>query len=155
MAQAILTFYPENVWSKKLTRSQKRTLHWMLQVTGSMAAIIGMIIEYVGREQKGKSHFKSIHALFGLSAGILALISLMGGISTLWSIELKKYARPIYIKLTHILFGIVAFGLGKHLVFVFQNNSSNLDLLQTSFDYLSIQLFIFFDRDGVTLFGLR
>lgn len=119
MAQAILTFYPENVWSKKFTRNQKRTLHWMLQVIGSMAAIIGMITEYVGREQKGKSHFKSTHALFGLSAGILALISLMGGISTLWSIELKKYARPIHIKLTHISFGIGTFGLGELSLLMF------------------------------------
>lgn len=113
MTQAILAFYSQNLWSKQYPRQTQRTLHWILQIVGSSAAIIGMIIEFIGRSQKGKSHFKSIHSLFGLTAGILAVISMLGGVSALWSFEIRKYVRPIYFKLAHNLNGITAFVLGK------------------------------------------
>lgn len=113
MAQAILAFYSQNLWSNQYSRQKQRTLHWILQVIGSTAAIVGMVIEFIGRSQKGKLHFKSNHSLLGLTAGILALISMLGGVSALYSIELKKYARPIYFKLGHNLVGITAFVLGR------------------------------------------
>lgn len=120
MAQTILVFYSHNLWTKKIKRKIQRRIHWIFQLVGSLAAIIGMIIEYIGRERKGKSHFTSYHALFGLIAGILALISLCGGISALWSIELKRYARPICFKMGHSLFGIITFVLGKNFWLEFQ-----------------------------------
>lgn len=96
----------------------------MLQLIGSSAAIIGMIIEYIGRSQKGKSHITSTHSLVGLVAGVLALIGMLGGVSALWSFELKTYARPVYFKFAHNLVGITAFVLGKFFLqcFLFRWN---------------------------------
>lgn len=131
MTQAILAFYSQNLWSKQYPRQTQRTLHWILQIVGSSAAIIGMIIEFIGRSQKGKSHFKSIHSLFGLTAGILAVISMLGGVSALWSFEIRKYVRPIYFKLAHNLNGITAFVLGKS-----SHQSKKLFLLETGWDLL-------------------
>lgn len=114
MTESILAFYSENVWSKEHTRQTQKTLHWILQAVGSWAAITGMIIEYIGRSQKSKSHFSSTHSIIGLIAGIFTLIGMLNGISALWSVELKKYARPVYFKLAHNLNGIAAFVLGEH-----------------------------------------
>lgn len=113
MAQAIMVFYSQNIWSKKYPRHTQRRLHWILQVIGSSAAIIGIIIEYIGRWQKSKDHFISTHSTIGLIAGIFMLITMCGGVSALWSTELKKYARPIYFKLAHNFGGIAVFTTGK------------------------------------------
>lgn len=113
MAQAIMTFYSFNLWSKRLPRQTQRTLHWILQVIGSSAALLGIIIEFIGRWQKSKDHFISTHSTIGLIAGIFMLITLLGGVSALWSTKLKKYARPIHFKLAHNFSGISVFILGK------------------------------------------
>lgn len=132
MTQAILAFYSENVWSKQHTRQTQKTIHWVLQTVGSLAAILGIIIEYIGRSQKSKPHFSSTHSTIGLIAAICTLIGMLNGISALWSIELKHYARPIYFKFAHNLNGIVAFKLGKFIDFPNQQNRSKND---GSFDF--------------------
>lgn len=113
MTQAILAFYSENVWSKQHTRQTQKTIHWVLQAVGSSVAILGIIIEYIGRSQKSKPHFSSTHSTIGLIAAIFTFIGMLNGISALWSLELKIYVRPIYLKLAHNLNGIAAFVLGK------------------------------------------
>ncbi|XP_031624356.1 cytochrome b561 domain-containing protein 2-like [Contarinia nasturtii] len=112
MTQSILAFYSENVWSKEHKRQTQKKLHWVLQAVGSSAAIVGMIVEYIGRSQKLKSHFSSTHSIIGLIAGIWTLTGMFNGIFALWAVELKKYFRPIYLKLAHNLNGLIAFVLG-------------------------------------------
>lgn len=113
MAQAIMVFYSQNIWTKKYPSQILRTLHWVLQVFGSLAAISGIIIEYIGRWQKSKDHFISTHSTIGLIAGICTLIAMLSGTSALWSIKLKKIARPAYFKLMHNFGGMAVFILGK------------------------------------------
>lgn len=112
MTQAVLALYSENVWSKQHTRQTQKTVHWVLQAVGSSAAILGIVIEYIGRSLNSKPHFSSTHSTIGLIAAVFTLIGMVNGISALWSIELKNYARPVYFKLAHNLHGIVAFLLG-------------------------------------------
>lgn len=113
MAQAIMMFYSQNLWSKKYPRHTQRTLHWIIQTIASSAVVIGIIVEYIGRWQKSKSHFISTHSIIGLIAGIFTVITMLGGVSALWSIKLKKFVRPIYVKLAHNSGGIAVFILGK------------------------------------------
>lgn len=142
MAQAIMAFYSQNIWSKKHPRHTQRTLHWVLQVIGSSAAIIGIITEYIGRWQKSKNHFISTHSTIGLIAGICTLITMMSGISALWSTKLKKYARPIYFKLMHNFGGMTVFILGKF----YQENPNYYRWYQEEF---------YFHRNDSTVFRLR
>lgn len=113
MTQAILAFYSENVWSKQHTRQMQKTIHWILQALGSSAAITGIVIEYIGRNLKSKAHFSSTHSTIGLIAVIFTFIGMINGVSALWSVKLKKFARPVYFKLAHNLNGMIAFVLGK------------------------------------------
>lgn len=112
MVQSISVFYSENVWSKQRPRQTQKTIHWILQSIGSTAVIAGVIIEYIGRSLKSKSHFSSTHSTIGLIALIFTLIGMLNGISALWSVQLGKYMRPIYFKLAHNMTGIIAFVLG-------------------------------------------
>lgn len=116
MTQSILAFYSENVWSKDHTRHTKKTLHWVLQAIGSTSAIIGMSLEVISKIQNGRQHFYTPHAIIGLSAGIFTLIGMMSGVGALWSVELRKYGRPLYFKLAHNLNGIIAFVLGEFVL---------------------------------------
>lgn len=112
-----MSFYSENVWSNGLSRQSKRTIHWILQAVGSILAIIGSILEFISRWQKGKVHFNSTHSVLGLIAVILTVIAMFNGISALWSTELKRYIRPVYLKLVHNIVGIAAFVVGMVHIF--------------------------------------
>lgn len=45
MAEAIMTMYSENSWTKITTRKTKTLIHIFLQVIGSVMAITGISIE--------------------------------------------------------------------------------------------------------------
>lgn len=113
MTQAILSFYPFNVITQPYSRKTRKTIHWVLEATGSTAALTGMIIEYVSRSQSSKSHFSTTHSIIGLIAGIFTLIGMLNGISALWAVELRTYTKPVYLKFLHNLTGISAFTIGK------------------------------------------
>lgn len=108
-----MAFYPLNTWSQQHSRQTKKTIHWILQAIGSTSAIAGMTIEFIGRWEKSKYHFISLHSKFGLAAGIFTLIGMLNGTSALWSVELRSYMKPIYLKFIHNLTGITAFVLGN------------------------------------------
>lgn len=115
MTEAIMAFYVQNLWSQNHTRYTKKTVHWIMQGVGSTGAIVGMIIEFMNKE----THFRSTHAKLGLSAGIFTVLGMLNGISALFSVELRTYFRPLYWKFLHNLTGIVAFVLGKNILFYF------------------------------------
>lgn len=120
MTEAIMAFYVQNLWSQNHTRYTKKTVHWIMQGVGSTGAIVGMIIEFMNKE----THFRSTHAKLGLSAGIFTVLGMLNGISALFSVELRTYFRPLYWKFLHNLTGIVAFVLGKNILFFFYDNLS-------------------------------
>lgn len=136
MTQSILAFYSQNVWSKELSRPAQRTFHWVLQATGSTAAIIGMIIEFVYRNQRSKEHFATTHSIVGLTAGIFTLIGMLNGVSALWSVELRRYISPVYLKLAHNMNGIAALVLGKFIVCSIAPKICEFFLTSSNFDTL-------------------
>lgn len=113
MTQSILAFYSENVWSKDHKRKTHKTLHWILQALGSSAAIAGMMFEFVNLSQREIQHFVGPHAILGLIAFILTVIGMLNGVSALWSVEIRTYVKPVYLKFAHNLNGIAAFVIGK------------------------------------------
>lgn len=121
MTQSILAFYSQNIWSVKFVRPTQRTLHWILQAFGSGMAIIGMILEFIGRYERNTNHFVSTHSIIGLTAGIFTIFGMFSGVSALWSVELRSCTKPVYLKLAHNSNGIIAFVLGKN-AFVNQDN---------------------------------
>lgn len=149
MTQSILAFYSQNLWSKELTRPSQRTFHWVLQATGSTAAIIGMIIEFVNRSQRSKDHFSSPHSIVGLTAGICTLIGMLNGVSALWSGELRRYVSPVYLKLAHNLNGITAFVLGKFSIRLVAQTKIKLIMINSDFDS-----FLWSRRNGCAVFWI-
>ncbi|XP_063540318.1 probable transmembrane reductase CYB561D1 [Cydia strobilella] len=90
MAQAILTFNPNNGWSRSMRYQDKKVIHWVMQIAGSLLAIIGSIIRIVNVS----NNFQTPHGILGLIAMLLTALSLVGGIIGL-------YTKTAAIKILH------------------------------------------------------
>lgn len=63
MAESILLFANDNIWTQDLNRKSKYMIHGVLITIGTVALTAGTIIEY---DVKGnRRHFTSNHALTG------------------------------------------------------------------------------------------
>lgn len=85
MAESFLTLYAANTWTMENSPETKRRLHWILQLIGCVAIIVGTAIEVWDKERRNRSHFKSDHAITGESLQSI----LFNGLS--------RYATTAYI----------------------------------------------------------
>lgn len=68
MAEGIILFAGDNVWSQELDRPKKYWVHGVLLFLGTAFLTAGMAIEI---DMKGnRSHFTSIHGLTGKQANL-------------------------------------------------------------------------------------
>ncbi|PZC77755.1 hypothetical protein B5X24_HaOG202999 [Helicoverpa armigera] len=105
MAQAILSLSPHNSWSAHLKMVDKRRAHWVLQILGSVLAIVGSFIKIVDKP----IHWNSYHGQFALVALVFTVVSMVNGLTSLYAYELRKFIPAKLSKLTHICFGVVGF----------------------------------------------
>lgn len=130
MAEAILLFYSGNTWSQVMVHPQRRTVHWILQVVGSLCVIVGIALEYYWRDINNKLHFHDTHSILGLVALILMLLSMTNGLGALFSVELRRKIKPVYMKLGHQFVGLCCFVIGMAALVlgfdkkIFRNNST-------------------------------
>ncbi|XP_063680191.1 transmembrane reductase CYB561D2-like [Bolinopsis microptera] len=85
--ESILLFHPR--FSPVTNHALRVKLHQIFQIVGFVLGSIGMVIIYILKENAGKPHISSWHALFGLSAMILTLIQLVGGLPLIYS-QIRK-----------------------------------------------------------------
>lgn len=142
MAESFLTLYSNNSWTMENTPEMKRRLHWILQVIGCLAIFVGTGLEIYDKEEKNRSHFKSPHAItgkwrfmwtnyadnalayllrghgFNPIAGLVSIVfivlSMLNGWAAMYAMKIRHIIKPIYIKLSHYLCGIVAFVIGTY-----------------------------------------
>uniref|UniRef100_A0A182QJL3 ascorbate ferrireductase (transmembrane) n=1 Tax=Anopheles farauti TaxID=69004 RepID=A0A182QJL3_9DIPT len=112
MAESLLTLYSANSWTDRYSTVTKRRLHWILQAIGCVAIIVGISLEIYLKEDAGRSHFRSDHAITGLVSLIFIGLSILNGVAALYTVQIKHIIKPIYVKMCHYLTGIVAFVIG-------------------------------------------
>ncbi|XP_552919.4 uncharacterized protein LOC3291882 [Anopheles gambiae] len=112
MAQSLLTLYPANSWTNRYSTATKRHLHWALQAIGCVAILVGIVIEIYLKEDAGRNHFRSDHAITGLVSLIFIALSILNGIAAMYTVKIKHLIKPVYVKMCHYLTGIVAFVIG-------------------------------------------
>lgn len=66
MAQAILSLSPHNGWSAHLRLVDKRRAHWILQILGSVLAIVGSFYKILDKSV----HWNTLHGQFGKLYGV-------------------------------------------------------------------------------------
>uniref|UniRef100_A0A182PEC9 ascorbate ferrireductase (transmembrane) n=1 Tax=Anopheles epiroticus TaxID=199890 RepID=A0A182PEC9_9DIPT len=112
MAESLLTLYSANSWTNRYSATTKRHLHWVLQAAGCAAIFVGIVIEIYLKEDAGRRHFRSDHAITGLVSLIFIGLSILNGIAAMYTVKIKHIIKPLYVKMFHYLTGIVAFVIG-------------------------------------------
>lgn len=104
-----MVFTPDNWISKFLSRPGQVRLHWVLQISAGIFAIMGFAFIFFNKWQNNFPHFRTWHSQVGL-AGLISF-SLMGlsGLVTINTVKFKSWLSPARIKLGHNLFGIFVF----------------------------------------------
>lgn len=107
MAEAILAFTHTN----RLLYKQQVVLHWICHSIGFSLIIAGFVVVIINKNRNNYSHFNSAHSIAGLITIICVILSIIGGVVTKFSFQLRKLLRPIRIKLFHSIFGALTFML--------------------------------------------
>lgn len=106
MSESLMVLTPDNVWSQNIPSYKTRShLHWILQLTGTIMNIIGVIIMI--RDKKDDSI--SLHAILGLLSVASMIFLCLSGTTLFYTVKLKKIIRPVIFKFIHTYVGIFAF----------------------------------------------
>ncbi|XP_061400274.1 transmembrane reductase CYB561D2 [Musca vetustissima] len=105
-AEALMSHYPHNPVTSKLSHRNKSRFHGLLQIIGGSMAIYGAAAKFLSTEE----HFTTWHGKIGAASTFLCLASLLGGTVNFFQ---PKFAHKVYsqaeIKYRHNLFGILGF----------------------------------------------
>ncbi|CAK1584533.1 unnamed protein product [Parnassius mnemosyne] len=136
MSQAILSLNPYTSWTKNLKREDKKIIHWVMQITGSILAIAGSIIRIIDVQP----NFRTAHGIVGLVAMICTFFSLVSGLVNLISMQFRNNIN--LTKIVHSAMGSLAIStayiclcLGFHNLYrnVFGDKNANLSIVLAAF----------------------
>lgn len=113
MTQAIAVFSGDHYLLGKtpLTKDRFR-IHWILQALAAGSVLVAFICVWFHKVETHREHFQSIHAITGLIACILWLVSIANGVVTAYAAELRNVIRPVILKFLHGFLGAGSYGLG-------------------------------------------
>lgn len=109
ITQAIIIFSPESSLTPNSSKSDKVQLHWILNVFGILAVVGGFSAIYLNKEINGRKHFVSWHGTFGLATTVGIFLAAIGGLAAKYSSSLRKYLKPISVKLYHATGAMMVF----------------------------------------------
>ncbi|XP_063932911.1 transmembrane reductase CYB561D2-like [Zophobas morio] len=108
MAEAIVLFASDNVWTQKIPRTTRYYIHGSFLFTSAVFATVGISFMISTKT----SHFRSTHAWTGLVSWIFVLLSQFLGVASAKSQSLKFLLRPVWFKFIHNLFGMLGYLFG-------------------------------------------
>lgn len=108
MSEAILVLAGENILTSGFSRQANKNIHWILQVLGLICNVIGVGIMYNAKT----AHFLSIHGILGFASFVIMCALAIFGYPVMVAVKLRKFVRPVVIKLVHNFLGIACFVLG-------------------------------------------
>uniref|UniRef100_A0A6P7GT79 ascorbate ferrireductase (transmembrane) n=1 Tax=Diabrotica virgifera virgifera TaxID=50390 RepID=A0A6P7GT79_DIAVI len=133
MIEGVLFISKENPIGRRLNlgRLLKVRYHWIALTISSILVTIGFVIVVISKNNHGKEHFKSLHAIFGLIGLLGCIPALINGTVALFDVELKRYIKPALNTAIHVASGsvVVIFGGLSLILSVYTNwfkrNSDN------------------------------
>ncbi|XP_063232276.1 uncharacterized protein LOC134536485 [Bacillus rossius redtenbacheri] len=108
-AQSIMVMSHGNILTGALTRKWRVRSHWILLVLASAFIAVGFITIVVNKNDRGKRHFVSVHAIVGLLSMLLMVLGNANGVAALYARWFKTHIKPPYLKLGHSIHGIITF----------------------------------------------
>ncbi|CAL7950516.1 unnamed protein product [Xylocopa violacea] len=108
MSEAIVVLAGESILTNSLTHRAKKHVHWVLQILGLISIISGLVVMY----RVKTVHFRSVHAILGITSASLMIFLAMTGYPVFIASKLRSYVRPVSIKFGHNFFGTACFAIG-------------------------------------------
>ncbi|XP_039745949.1 cytochrome b561 domain-containing protein 2-like [Pararge aegeria] len=112
MTSAINAVTPGDLATEWMPIRLRSARHWVLQLLAGFIILVGFLVILTNKIINDKYHFQSLHAKFGLAALVFVCFTSFGGLGALYSLKIKDYIAPIYMKLLHASVGLVTFCLG-------------------------------------------
>ncbi|XP_076285673.1 transmembrane reductase CYB561D2 [Lasioglossum baleicum] len=112
MSEGIIWLAGDNVLTRPISRRVRSHVHWVLQVLGLVCILAGVIVMYQAKEKNKRGHFKSVHAILGLTSVVIMIVLAVCGYPVLVAVKLRKLIKPVIIKCTHNFLGIACLVLG-------------------------------------------
>lgn len=109
MSNAILSMADNNFLTQSLNHQNRVTVHWILQTSALILITIAQTCIFINKNNLGKEHYQTTHSLFGLTTYLLTVVSSVGGIFTKFSFQLKRFAKPVLIKIMHSFAGLLTY----------------------------------------------
>ncbi|KAF7267639.1 hypothetical protein GWI33_019130 [Rhynchophorus ferrugineus] len=112
MAESLLLFLPDEIWSRELSRTAKYTIHGIIVLIGTLMLTGGNAVVFHYFEPG--YHFNTAHGITGLISMIFVIISIPVGLAIKYHKEVKSRVpgRLIVWKLTHNTLGLLGYIIG-------------------------------------------
>ncbi|XP_057664335.1 transmembrane reductase CYB561D2-like isoform X2 [Diorhabda carinulata] len=112
MAEAIMLFVGDDIWSKNLSRRAKYTVHGILITVATLITIVGNVLVFVYIEPG--YHLYTAHGITGLVSMIILIISIILGLAVHYPKSTKRIVslRPVTFKFLHNISGLMGYGIG-------------------------------------------
>ncbi|KAB0803442.1 hypothetical protein PPYR_00412 [Photinus pyralis] len=115
VAECLILFSKQNVWSQEIDRKQKYWIHAILISIGAFLIIFGTALETYRKAvhtDPNVKNFESAHAITGLIGIIFIVFAMVCGLlafNTQRIYRWKEKFRPIYFKFAHNVIGQTAY----------------------------------------------
>lgn len=109
MSHAILTMADNNFLTQSLKYQHRVTVHWILQTSALILITIAQTCIYLNKDRLGKEHYQTTHSLFGLTTYLLTVLTSIGGVGAKYSFQIKKFVKPVVIKIIHSFAGLLTY----------------------------------------------
>lgn len=116
VCQAIMVFSRESGLFVSSPRSEKHTLHAILNAFAFVSILFGIGAVYLNKEINNKKHFKTWHGKLGLATFVLLLGSVVGGVVNKYNQYFKRLIKPATVRIYHATFGMIVFVLAMTTV---------------------------------------
>ncbi|KAJ8962910.1 hypothetical protein NQ318_001321, partial [Aromia moschata] len=112
MAESIMLFVGDELWSRQLSRKSKYMVHGILVSVGTFFTIVGNALVF--RYLSPGYHLYTAHGITGLVSMIILIISLFLGYAVNYSDQVRRFIpmRPVWYKLIHNVVGMLGYAIG-------------------------------------------
>lgn len=111
MSTAILSMADNNIITQSLNYQNRVTVHWVVQTAALILITVAQTCIFRNKNNLGKSHYQTTHALFGLTTYLLTVLSTLGGVFTKYSFQFKHIMKPLLAKVMHSFSGLLTYVL--------------------------------------------
>lgn len=107
----MLCFSNTNLLTHRLSHRTRVYLHWLLQVAAAICILAGLFAAVIRKYYRNKTHFRTAHAITGIVAIALTLVTVLGGIPTRYAHRWRAFVQPLHLKVAHSSMALAAYAV--------------------------------------------